>query len=61
MPNVDLISKLIVLFTLRAFVPEADVLLAKPRDFRAFLSLLGVQNGIIESILKYCTFVCVRD
>ena len=40
MPNVDLVSKLAVFFTLRAVVPQTDVLLGKPRDFRAFQSSL---------------------
>ena len=45
--NVDLVSKLVVFFTLRAVVPQTDVLLGKPRDFRAFQSSLGLP---IESL-----------
>ena len=30
------------MFTLRAFVPQTDVLQGKPRDFRAFQSSLGL-------------------
>ena len=42
MPNVDLVSKLNVFFTLKAVVLQTDVSLFKPRDFRAFQSLLGL-------------------
>ena len=42
MSNVDLVSKLVVFFTLRAVVLETDVLLGKPRDSRAFQSSLGL-------------------
>ena len=45
--NVDLVSKLVVFFTLRAVVPQADVLLGKPLDFRSFQSSLGLP---IESL-----------
>ena len=44
MSNVDLASKLIVLFTLRAFAPQTDILQEKPMDFRAF------QNSLVLSI-----------
>ena len=47
MSNVDLVSKLVVFFTLRAVVPQADVLLGKPIDFRSFQSSLGLP---IESL-----------
>ena len=40
MSDVDLVSKLVVFFTLKAVVPQTDVLLSKPRDFRAFQSFL---------------------
>ena len=40
--NVDLVSKLVVFFTLRAVAPQTDVLIGKPRDFRAFQSSLGL-------------------
>ena len=33
--NVDLVSKLVLFFTFRAVVPQTDVLIAKPKDFRA--------------------------
>ena len=53
MSNVDLVSKLFVLFTLIAFVPQTDVLLGKTRDFRTFQKgYLGLPIIIIESILK---------
>ena len=45
--NVDLVSKLVAFLTLRAVVPQTDVLLGKPRDFRAFQSSLGLP---IESL-----------
>ena len=47
MSNVDLISKIVVFFTLRAIVTQIDVILCKPRDFRAFQSFLGLP---IESL-----------
>ena len=40
---------------LRAFIPQNDVLLGKPRDFRVFQSSLGT-NRIIEFILKKNAF-----
>ena len=53
MSNVDLVSKLFVLFTLIAFVPQTDVLLGKTRDFRTFQKgYLGLPIIIIESTLK---------
>ena len=47
MSNVDLVSKLVELFTLRAVVPPTDALLSKPSDFRTFQSSLGLT---IESL-----------
>ena len=47
MSNVILVSELVALFTLRAAVLETDVLLGKPRDFRAFQSSLSLP---IESL-----------
>ena len=47
MSNVHLISKIVVFFTLRAIVTQIDVILCKPRDFRAFQSFLGLP---IESL-----------
>ena len=40
--NFDFFSKLILLFTLKVFVPQTDVLSGKSRDFRAFQSSLGL-------------------
>ena len=51
--NVDLVSKLVVFFTLRAVVPQADVLLGKPGDFRAFQSSFGLP---IESLSLFSKF-----
>ena len=45
--NVDLVSKLVVFFTLRAAVQQTDVSLGKSRDFRALQSSLGLP---IESL-----------
>ena len=47
MSNVDLVPKLVVFFTLRAVVSQTDVLLGKPRDFRALQTSLGLP---IESL-----------
>ena len=53
MSDVDLVSKLIVLFTLIAFVPQTDILLGKTRDFRTFQKgSLGLPIIIIESTLN---------
>ena len=45
--NVDLVSKLVVFFALRAAVQQTDVSLGKSRDFRALQSSLGLP---IESL-----------
>ena len=37
--NVDLVSNLIILLTLRAFVSQNNVLLSNSRDFRVFKSI----------------------
>ena len=47
MSNVDLVPKLVLFFTLRAVVSHTDVLLGKPRDFRALQTSLGLP---IESL-----------
>ena len=47
MSNIDLVSKLVVFFTLRVIVPQTDILLGKGRNFRAFQISLGLQ---IESL-----------
>ena len=50
---VDLVSKLVVFFTLRAVVLQTDVLLGKTRDFKAFQSSLGYrQNHCVYSRKK---------
>ena len=46
MSNVNLVSKLVALFTLRAVVPQT-VLLGKRRGFKEFQSSLGLS---IESL-----------
>ena len=62
--NVDLVSKLVLFFTLRAVVPQTDVLFAKPKDFRAKYqiskALQVFTNRIIESILKIKFFSYIR-
>ena len=58
MSNVYLVSKLVVFFTVRAVVLQTDVLLGKPRDFRAFQSSLGLPT---ESLILFSrTFFCMR-
>ena len=53
MSNVDLVSKFVVFFTLRAVVSQTDVLLGKPRDFRAFQNSSGLP---IESLSLLSNF-----
>ena len=57
MSNVDLVSKLVLFFTLRAVVPQTDVLLGKPRDFRAFQSSLGLPIEPLSLFLKNFFFL----
>ena len=57
--NVNLVSKLVVFFTLRAVAPQTDILLGKPRDFRAFQSSLGLP---IESLSLFSkNFFLIAD
>ena len=61
-PSVDLVSKFIVLFTFRAFVPQADVLLGKPRDFRASQTSLGLPieplSLFSDNVFCYMRLIC---
>ena len=58
MSNVDLVSKLVALFTLRAVVPQT-VLLGKRRGFKEFQSSLGLS---IESLSLFSeTFFLIWD
>ena len=52
MSNVYLVSKLVIFFTLRAVVPETDILLGKPRDFRAFQSSFDLPTESLILFLK---------
>ena len=55
MSNVDFVSKLIVLFTLKVFIPQTNVLSGKSRDFRAFQSSSGLA---IESLnLNFALYI----
>ena len=52
MYNAGSVSKLIIFFTLRAVVRLTDVLLGKPRDFRAFKSSLGLTKESLSLFSK---------
>ena len=60
MSIVDLVLKLIVLFTSRVFVSQANVLLGKPRDYRAFQSSLGLPIELLSLFIK-SAFLLIRD
>ena len=64
MYNAGSVSKLIIFFTLRAVVRQTDVLLGKPRDFRAFKSSLGLTKESFSLFSKkkknsYMRLTCV--
>ena len=60
MSNVDLVSKFAVFFTLRAIVPQTDILLGKPRDFRAFQISLGLPIESVSLFSKNFFFSYLR-
>ena len=54
MSNDDLVSKLVVFFTLGAVVPQTDILLGKPRDFKAFSLIFARQIELCYIFLCQC-------
>ena len=49
-----------VLFTSRVFVSQTNVLLGKPRDYRAFQSSLGLPIELLSLFIK-SAFLLIRD
>ena len=49
--------KFVALFTLRAFVLQTDVLLGKPKDFRAFQISLDLPIESLSLFLKNVVFL----
>ena len=54
MSNDDLVSKIVAFYILREVVLQTDVLLGKPRDFRAFRRFLGLP---IESLSLFSILI----